>query len=128
MDPVTVILTALVAGTSSAAVQESSRALCAAVRNRLARAGESRDGAAAEAGADVSALEAYLRDPAGQRERLARALALAEAGTDTELIAAARGVLAMTRPAGSAAIDSHLDLREARGVVVGDHAEQKNYF
>ncbi|WP_432197665.1 hypothetical protein [Streptomyces sp. bgisy027] len=129
MDPVTVILTALVAGTSSATVQESSRVLCAAVRNRLARVRESRGGTAAEAKTDTAALEAYLRDPAGQHERLARALDLAGAGTDTELIEAARRVLATTHPASSGSIGSYLtDLREAKGVVVGHHANQTNNF
>ncbi|MDH2387229.1 hypothetical protein QCN29_00195 [Streptomyces sp. HNM0663] len=128
MDPVTVILTALVAGTSSAAVQESSRALCGAVRNRLTR-GRDTHGQDATDPADPAALEAYLQDPAGQHERLARALAKAGAGRDAELIEAARRVLATTHPGAAGSVGAYLaDLREARGVVVGDHASQTNHF
>jgi hypothetical protein len=85
MDPVTVVVTALLAGTAggvsstaSTAVHQAYDALCAAVRTRLR-------------GHDEEALDAYLADPDAARDRLRDTLSTV--GADPELVAAARAVL-----------------------------------
>lgn len=108
MDPVTVVATALLAGTAgglsstaSAAVGQAYEALCAAVRRRLR-------------GRDEEALDAYLDDPAAGRDRLLAALPDA----DDELVAMARAVL-VPQP-GKYTVDA----RGATNVMTGEHNVQ----
>ncbi len=129
MDPVTVVVTALVAGgaagvsnTASTVVQDAYQALCGAVRRRLA-------GGRSERGSDTEVLDAYLQDPVGQHGRLVDALTMAGAGRDLDLIEAARQVFALTHPGSKHASGKYtVDLREAQGVVVGDGGTQTNTF
>jgi len=118
VDPVTVIVAALGAGvsagltdTAGVAVRDAYEGLRDAVRRRLG------------GGAD-GAIEAYAGDPGGQSERLTRLLSAAGAGQDAQIVAAARRLLELADPAGK----YDVDLREAKGVVVGDGNVQVNHF
>lgn len=129
VEPVTIVVTALVAGaaaeiskTASAAVRDAYKALCSAVRSRLAAGCGGR-------GADTEVLDAYLQDPVGQQSRLVDALTAVGAGQDRDLLEAAERVVALTRPDSKRMISKYtVDLREARGVIVGDEATQTNMF
>ncbi|MGH3869718.1 MAG: hypothetical protein ACRDQ4_27180 [Pseudonocardiaceae bacterium] len=129
MEPVTIVVTALVAGatagvstTASTAVQDAYKALCGVVRSRLAAGRGGR-------GADTEVLDVYLQDPVGQQSRLVDALTAAGAGQDGDLLEAAERVVALTRLDNKHLISRYtVDLREARGVIVGDEATQTNMF
>jgi hypothetical protein len=47
---------------------------------------------------------------------------------DASIVEAARRLLALTDPAGTAAGKYHVDVRDAKGVQVGDHNTQHNTF
>lgn len=141
MEPVTLIVTALVAGaaagvsnTASMAVQDSFQALYDAARRRLVGGGRAADakpdsGEGVEPAADAVMLDAYLEDPVGQHGRLVQALAAAGAGQDTELIDAARQVFAVVlagcRQGGRKyTVDAH----DAKGIMISDRGTQTNTF
>lgn len=129
MDPITIVVTALVAGTAagvsntaSTAVQDAYKALCGAVRRRLA-------GGRGERGPKTEVLDAYLQDPVGQHSRLVDALTGAGAGQDPDLIEAAGRIFALTHPNSKHTVSKYtIDLREAKGVIVGDSGTQTNTF
>jgi hypothetical protein len=129
MDPVTIVVTALVAGaaagasnTASTAVQDAYKSLCGAVRRKLT-------GDRGERGPETEALDAYLQDPVGQHNRLVDALTAAGAGQDLDLIEAAGRVFTLTHPDSKQTVSKYtVDLREAKGVMVGDGGTQTNTF
>ncbi|MDG4789174.1 hypothetical protein O7626_25125 [Micromonospora sp. WMMD1102] len=129
MDPITVVVTALVAGAAagvsgaaSTAVQDAYTGLVALVRRRLG-GGHGDDGPGAEI------VDAYRADPVGQYGRLVAELTTAGAGHDRDLAEAALRVLALTFPAsGESAARYTTDLRGAQGVYLGDHGTQTNTF
>ena len=59
---------------------------------------------------------------------LGEALTDSGATTDEQVIAAAQRLLELMNPAESAAGKYRVDLREAKGVQVGDHNTQHNTF
>ncbi|MGY3521069.1 hypothetical protein ACVMYR_32750 [Micromonospora sp. PTRAS2] len=112
------------AGVSNATtnvVQDAYTALREAVRRRLA--GHGTDAALA-----TPALEANELDDGVWRAEIGRRLEEAGADRDEELLAAARALLALTNPDGVGAGKYSVDLRDARGVQVGDHNTQTNAF
>jgi len=104
--------------TASAAVKDSWAGLKALTVTALrrARAQESDDAAA-----DGNALAVQVQDPEGHRQELLAALVLADAGTDTQLLDAARKMLALTDPAGMTAGKYQVEVHHNQGVIIGDH-------
>src|SRR6185312_10194523 len=92
MDPITLIVTALSAGAGSAVQDGAAAALKGAYRTLTEktreRLGRQRHGGLV--------LDEHEKDPATWKAPLSRALEAAGAGSDAELIAAARAVLALT--------------------------------
>jgi hypothetical protein len=124
MTGVELILAALAAGagagvseTAKSAVLDAYTGLRDALRRRLGgreRAGQVLQAVPDEAGvwnADVTAV-----------------LAASGAGDDEAILGAARRLLAVADPHGAAAGKYQVDVREAKGVQVGDHNTQYNTF
>ncbi|WP_250036578.1 RIP homotypic interaction motif-containing protein [Paractinoplanes maris] len=73
-------------------------------------------------------LEADETDPGVWRARLSDALVLTRTIEDEQVVAAARRLLATVGPTGPAAGKYRVDLRDAKGVQIGDHNVQHNTF
>jgi hypothetical protein len=124
MSAIEVILAALAAGagvgmkdTASAAVQDAYAALKEQIRRRLGNRDEA-----------IQALDADEAAPGVWQARLGAALTESGATGDARVIEAARDLLRLTDPTGSAAGRYDIDLREAKGVQVGDFNTQHNTF
>jgi hypothetical protein len=124
MSAIEVILAALAAGagvgmkdTASAAVQDAYAALKEQIRRRLGNRDEA-----------IQALDADEAAPCVWQARLGAALTESGATGDARVIEAARDLLRLTDPTGSAAGRYDIDLREAKGVQVGDFNTQHNTF
>jgi hypothetical protein len=109
--------TAGVTNTASAAVQDAYTGLRAALRRRLS----GRDQA-------EQALEAQETAPDVWQARLGADLADSGADRDDAVLAAAQRLLTLVEPAGTRAGKYTVDLREAKGVQVGDGNTQHNAF
>jgi hypothetical protein len=126
MDPVSVLVAALLAGCSagisdaaSTAVRDAYAGLRDAVRRRLtARAGPHAP----------DAVDVVLADPIVECDLLKRMLSAAGIRPDDQVVAYAERLLQLTDPDGSASGKYVLDLRAAKGVQVGDQNSQTNYF
>ncbi|MFC7280015.1 hypothetical protein ACFQS1_39165 [Paractinoplanes rhizophilus] len=125
MSAVEVIAAALAAGagagmkdTASAAVKDAYAGLKALLKARLGGHGDD----------VVEALDADETAPGVWQTHLGEALTESGAATDEQVVAAAQRLLRLTDPAGSAAGKYQVDLREAKGVQVGDHNTQHNTF
>lgn len=123
MDPATVVVQALVTGagvglgdTASAAVSDGYSALKHALVRRLS----GRHAALAQ-------LEAIEGGTGGSTDELVHELVVAGA-VDDRLLAEARHLLALADPEGIRAGKYELELRDARGVQVGDNNTQHNTF
>jgi hypothetical protein len=124
MSPVEVIAIALAAGagagvqnTASAAVQDAYEGLKALIRRRVS----------SEPAAEL-ALDANETEPAVWLARIGASLTAAGADRDEEVLAAAGRLLELTDPAGLTAGKYHVEVRESKGVQVGDHNSQHNTF
>src|SRR6185369_15182899 len=111
------ILAALVAGSTAgvtnvatAAVQDAYAGLKGAIRGRLAQHGK------------AEVLDGYETDPGVWQADLTRTLDETGIAGSDDILAAARALLAL---AGS---KYQVDARDAKGLQVGDHNEQTNYF
>jgi hypothetical protein len=123
MAGVEIILAALAAGatagvtnTASGAVQDAYTSLRDALRHRL------RGGTYAEQILDEEA------DPEVLRARIGEDIVACGADKDDEILAAAQRLLALSDSAGTIGGRYVVDLREARGVQVGDYTTQHNTF
>ena len=123
MAEVELVVDALIAGaaagiasTTTSAVQDAYAGFRDAVRRHLLARGRGEESVLAEDPADE-----------GWRGRL-RAVLLASdiAGQQPDLVVSARSLLELLGGSGNAA--PHYDLREAKGVIVGDHSLQINEF
>jgi hypothetical protein len=74
----------------------------------------------------VQALEADETEPGVWQARIGEALTTSGAADDEQVLAAARRLLAVADPA--LAAKYQVDVREAKGVQVGDHNSQTNTF
>ncbi|MEY9930224.1 NAD(P)-dependent dehydrogenase (short-subunit alcohol dehydrogenase family) [Catenulispora sp. GP43] len=126
MDPATLVVQALVTGagaglggTASAAVSDGYGALKHVVVRRLA----GRHAALAQ----IQAIDSGGGSTDGLVHELVHELVLAGA-VDDRLLADARQLLALADPEGTRSGTYRLDLREARGVQVGDGNTQTNTF
>lgn len=125
MSAAEVIMAALAAGagagmkdTASAAVKDAYAGLKALLKARLGGHGDE----------VVQALDADETAPGVWETRVGEVLTESGAAADEQVVAAARRVLQLTDPVGSAADKYQIDLREAKGVQVGDHNTQHNNF
>lgn len=128
MDPVTLIVAALgagatagLSGTTSTAIQDAYGGLRDAIRRRLSR--DERSGEQA-----VAVLDAHATDPEAERDRMTETLAASGVSADAEVVAAARGLLAMVDPAGDRGGKYIVDASQAKGVYIGDYGTQHNTF
>ena len=116
MDPVSLVVGALAAGLSetvTGAVQDAYAGLRDALVRRLRR-DKGQDGSAEQA---VEAIEAQVAD----RTTLRATVSTAGLATDEQVLAAAQQVLQAADPAGARVGKYVIDLREAKGVQVGDN-------
>lgn len=124
MDPVSLILAALLAGATEsaraaagAAVQDAYAGLRDAIKRRLAGSPPA-----------AAAVEEYVQDPDSWRPALETYLRKAEVHKDDKVLQAAEKVLTATDPEGARAGKYHVTLTGARGAQVGDGNTQTNYF
>ncbi len=128
MDPVTLIVTALAAGAvlglkdaASAAVKDAYAGLKALVRKRFAGRPKGE-----------LVLAEHEAAPQTWEGPLAAELAAAGADRDGELVAAAQALMRLVDEegfeAGKYTVKYQVDARGSQGVVVGDHAHQRNVF
>lgn len=131
MDPISLIVAALVTGAAeglaSEAIKNSYVALKALLRRRFGKAAmpaasgdEPRDGNKG-AGNPDDVLEAYEVDPAAWDQRLREVLKSTGAEQDQQILAAAQALL-------DRAGKYQVDARGAQGVQVGDHGTMTNTF
>ena len=125
MDPVSLVVAALVAGaaagvagTASSVVSDAYAGLKNLVRGRIA---------ARQIGAETVLDRATVSPPTWEAE-LVPVLTAAEVGQDEHVRAAAQQLLRLVDPSGWAAGKYVVDLRDAMGVQVGDHNTQHNTF
>lgn len=124
MEPVTLIVTALAAGaaagmkdTASAAVKDACRSLKALVARRLAGRRDAE-----------LVLARHEEAPQAWEGPLAAELTAVGAAEDANLVAAAQAVMSLVDGAGSLAGKYAVQVRDSRGVQVGDHNVQHNRF
>ena len=120
MEPVTLIVTALAAGaaagmkdTASAAVKDAYRSLKALVARRLAGRRDA---------------ELVLARHEGAPQAWEGPLTAVGAAEDANLVAAAQALMSLVDGAGSLAGKYAVQVRDSRGVQVGDHNIQHNRF
>src|ERR1022692_3334394 len=124
MEPISLILAALLAGvvtgagqSASSAVQDAYAGLRDALKRRLAAKPAAQD-----------AVEQFTRDPDAWKGNLEVHLQQAGAGQDQAILEAAASVLRQVDPEGASTGKYVVDLRGAAGVQVGDDNAQTNYF
>jgi RIP homotypic interaction motif (RHIM)-containing protein len=124
MEPISLILAALLAGaakgagqTAAEAVQDAYRGLRDALKRRLAGK------PAAE-----QAVEQYTESPDDWKSNLEVHLRQAGADRDQALLDAAALVLRQADPAGAATGKYVVNLAGSQGVQIGDHNQQRNDF
>jgi hypothetical protein len=129
VDPVSVVVGALIAGASggvsasaSAAVQGAYDALVGRLRALFGRGERAGEVVAGEVVDDV--VGGTQADPAAAESRLRAELVAAGAEGDADLLAAAQRLWALLDPSAFAAGKYRVDLRGAQGVQVGDHNTQ----
>ena len=131
MDPVTLIVAALVAGAATgskdiagSAVRDAYNGLKALLIKRFRNKAAAQPTAVGASAVDpVAVLEAYEATPDGSNVPLEDALKHAGADHDEEILAAAKGLLELADPQGAAAGKYQVDLRGAQGVQVGDRGQ-----
>ncbi|WP_433722326.1 hypothetical protein ACQP0C_21170 [Nocardia sp. CA-129566] len=123
MDPLTIIVTALIAGAAAGGSDAASAAVrdgYAAIRSRIGRvAGDSETQTAIEAN-DVA--------PGTNIAEVRAALARAQAGDDEQLRAAAVELLSQLPSDRVDQARIRIDVSDAQGVQIGDHNTQSNTF
>jgi RIP homotypic interaction motif len=124
VDPITLIVTALVAGAAAgatdvagSAVRDAYAAFKGLLQRRLARrpAGE-------------VVLEQHEQQPDVYEGPLKHELAESGADRDTELLEAARQLLELADPQGTASGKYAVKIGTAQGVQIGDHNKQENQW
>jgi hypothetical protein len=129
MDPITLILTALVAGASAGALDELKdevKEKAKAAHGRLRDLVSKRFRAAGVPNAEAILAE-YEGDPESYKSQLAKKLDAADAGKDDALMAAATAVLALLELGGKSSSYT-VTVMDSKGVMVGDGNTQTNTF
>ncbi|MGX1811828.1 hypothetical protein ACWIGI_39425 [Nocardia sp. NPDC055321] len=122
MDPITIIVTALIAGAAAGGQDAASavvRDLYTALRNRINRGGDP------EA---VAAIEANEKAPGSNVDEIAALLDRRNNTPDSEAEAAAKALLAQLPSSHVEQARAQIDLRRAQGVQIGDNNVQHNNF
>jgi RIP homotypic interaction motif len=128
MDPVTLIVTALAAGSSAGAISALQDDVKATVMAACAKLrGLARKRVAGQPGAELVLAE-HEADPETWAAPLAQKLTEAGAADDANLVAAARGLMELVDAAGAAAGKYNVTIKDSKGVQVGDHNVQVNRF
>jgi len=124
MEPISVILAALLAGvvkgagqSAASAVQDAYTGLRDALKRRLAAKP-----------AALDAVEQYTKDPEAWKDNLEVHLKQARADQDQAVLDAAASVMRQVDPDGARAGKYNVNLAGAQGVQVGDANTQTNYF
>jgi hypothetical protein len=128
MDPVTLIVTALAAGSSAGAIsalQDDVKATVLAAYAYLRGLAKKRVGD--QPGAELVLAE-HEADPETWAAPLAKKLTEAGAADDANLVEAARALMELVDAAGTAAGKYNVTIRDSQGVQVGDHNVQVNRF
>jgi RIP homotypic interaction motif len=123
MDPLSLIVAALVAGASAGAkdvVAGGVKDAYQALRSLLTRKLGTHEAATAGISPDAL-LEAHARDVDTWQGPLTAAIIAAGADRDEEVLAAAKALLERTDPEGSVHGKYTVDARGAQGVQIGDH-------
>jgi hypothetical protein len=133
MDPVSLIVAALVAGAAaggkdvaSSAVKDAYNGLKALLVKRFRKKAASQPSATAID--PVAVLEAHETEPSRWTGSLEDALRDSAADRDEQILAAAKALLEQADPSGSAAGKYRVDLRGAQGVQIGDHGQMTVTF
>lgn len=126
MDPVSLVVAALIAGASAGVSDGAS----AAVGDAYARLKRVVGGllSVRRAGSEAVLDGGQVSQAHEWEAALVPVLSETGVGRDEQAVAAAREVLALVDPAGSAVTRHVVDLRGAMGVQVGDHNTQCNTF
>jgi hypothetical protein len=124
MEPISLILAALLAGVATGvghsaanAVQDAYTGLRDALKRRLAGKAAARD-----------ALEQYVVDPEAWKGNLEAHLRQAGADQDRAVLEAAALVMQLADPVGTSTGKYAVNLAGAQGVQIGDHNQQNNVF
>ena len=128
MDPITLIVTALAAGTSAGtldALKDEVKDLVNAAYARLR--GLAGNCVAGQPGADLVLAE-HAADPDTWAAPLAKKLTDAGAAGDANLVAAARALMELIDAPGTAAGKCNVTIKDSQGVQVGDQNTQVNRF
>jgi hypothetical protein len=130
MDPITVILTALVAGATTGAldglkddVKDKAKAAYGKLRDLVNRRFREAQTPRADA-----ILAEFDDDPEGYKDPLARKLDAAGADKDDALLAAAQAFLDLVQQPGPKSGKYNVTITGSEGVQVGDHNSQTNTF
>lgn len=123
MDPITIIVGALIAGAAAGGSEAASAAVrdaYTALRNRIQRAG---------ADSETSiAIETNERDPGSNVAEIEAVIARHRLVEDLQVRAVAEALLEQLPADRVADAKNHIDLRHAKGVQVGDRNTQQNRF
>lgn len=122
MDPLTVIITALIAGAAAGGTEAASMAVrdaYTALRDRLSGGADS---------GTITVIEANEAAPGSNIGELEETLSRHRSMEDRELQAAAQTLLSRLPSDRVDHARSRIDLRHARGVQIGDHSTQHNTF
>jgi hypothetical protein len=124
MEPISLILAALLAGaakgvgkTAAKAVEDAYNGLRDALKRRLADKPAAQD-----------AVEQYAAAPEDWQGNLELHLRQAKADQDQAVLDAASSLLRLTDPAGASTGKYNVNLAGAQGVQLGDHNRQSNVF
>jgi RIP homotypic interaction motif len=128
MDPITLIVGALVAGAASGALDEVKDGAAAGIKAAYAklRALATRR-VAGNPGAEAALAEVET-DPDTWKAPLAAKLTQLDAGGDADLVAAAQAFMELYDAAGARAGKYNVTITNSQGVQVGDHGIQVNNF
>ena len=128
MDPITLIVTALVAGAASGALDEVKDGAKAGVKTAYAKLrGLAQRRVAGNQSAE-GALAEIEADPDTWRAPLAAKLSQLGAADDTDLVAAAKAFMDLIDVAGAKGGKYNVTIKDSKGVQVGDGNIQVNRF
>jgi hypothetical protein len=128
MDPITLIVAALVAGAATGALDEVKDSAKAGVKAAYAKLrGLAKKRVAGDQGAET-ALAEIEADPDNWQAPLKAKLTKLDAGSDTELVTAAKEFMDLFDEAGAKAGKYNVTIKNAKGVQIGDGNFQVNRF
>lgn len=124
MEPVSIIMAALAAGAVAGATDVASQAIKDAYAGLKALIGKRLAGKPAA----ETALTEYEQDAETWEKPLQKSLVEAGADKDQEIVDAAQQVLQLVQPQQVAQGKYNVQIAQAQGVVIGDHAKVEQHF